>query len=30
MPYVGGVGRYREECDEVVANGYDGFRIGRP
>ena len=26
-PYVGGVGRYREKCDEVAAKGYDGFRL---
>ena len=25
MPYVGGLGRYRTRCDEVVAAGYDGF-----
>jgi cyclohexanone monooxygenase len=25
MPYVGGVGAYREKCDEVAANGYEGF-----
>ncbi|MCU1502557.1 MAG: cyclohexanone monooxygenase [Ilumatobacteraceae bacterium] len=25
MPYIGGVGVYREECDDVVANGYKGF-----
>jgi cyclohexanone monooxygenase len=25
MPYVGGVGRYREICDEVAADGYRGF-----
>jgi cyclohexanone monooxygenase len=25
MPYVGGVGNYRIKCDEVVANGYEGF-----
>ena len=25
MPYVGGVGNYRKKCDEVVANGYEGF-----
>jgi cation diffusion facilitator CzcD-associated flavoprotein CzcO len=25
MPYVGGVGAYRAKCDEVVANGYEGF-----
>ena len=24
-PYVGGVGVYREKCDEVAAKGYDGF-----
>ena len=27
MPYVGGVGRYRETCDEVVADGYRGFAL---
>ncbi len=25
MPYIGGVGRYRQHCDEVAANGYEGF-----
>jgi cation diffusion facilitator CzcD-associated flavoprotein CzcO len=25
MPYVGGVGTYRKTCDEVAANGYQGF-----
>ncbi|MBH25161.1 MAG: cyclohexanone monooxygenase [Myxococcales bacterium] len=25
MAYIGGVGVYREKCDEVVANGYEGF-----
>ncbi len=25
MPYVGGVGRYREICDQVAADGYRGF-----
>jgi cyclohexanone monooxygenase len=25
MPYVGGVGNYRQKCDEVAANGYEGF-----
>ena len=24
MPYIGGVGVYREECDEIVADGYRG------
>ena len=28
MPYVGGVVPYRRKCDEVAANGYEGFRIG--
>lgn len=28
LPYVGGVGRYRETCDRVVANGYEGFAFG--
>jgi len=27
MPYVGGVGAYRETCDRVTANGYEGFVI---
>ena len=30
MPYVGGVGVYREKCDEVAANGYEGFALSRP
>ena len=25
MPYIGGVGIYRQECDEVAAKGYEGF-----
>lgn len=25
MPYLGGVGTYREECDEISAKGYTGF-----
>jgi cyclohexanone monooxygenase len=25
LPYIGGVGRYRDICDEVVADGYTGF-----
>src|SRR5262249_40010746 len=29
MPYVGGVGAYRKICDEVVANAYQGFELGR-
>jgi cation diffusion facilitator CzcD-associated flavoprotein CzcO len=27
MPYIGGVGVYREKCEEVVANGYEGFEL---
>ncbi|MFN4089717.1 MAG: flavin-containing monooxygenase [Alphaproteobacteria bacterium] len=27
MPYVGGVGTYRQKCDEVAAAGYEGFRL---
>lgn len=27
MPYVGGVAMYRQRCDAVVADGYDGFAI---
>jgi cyclohexanone monooxygenase len=27
MPYIGGVGAYRKICDEVAANGYEGFAM---
>ena len=27
MPYVGGVGAYRQSCDEVAAEGYAGFTL---
>jgi len=27
MPYVGGVGTYRELCDDIARRGYDGFRL---
>ena len=27
MPYVGGVGAYRQKCDEVAAQGYARFSI---
>ena len=27
MPYVGGVGRYREECSEIAASNYKGFQF---
>ncbi|WP_433598206.1 flavin-containing monooxygenase [Nocardia sp. CA-135953] len=29
MPYVGGVGAYREKCDEVARNNYEGFILAR-
>jgi cation diffusion facilitator CzcD-associated flavoprotein CzcO len=25
LPYLGGLGPYRQRCDEVAANGYEGF-----
>jgi cyclohexanone monooxygenase len=25
LPYLGGLGPYREKCDEVAENGYEGF-----
>jgi cyclohexanone monooxygenase len=28
MPYIGGVGVYRQKCDEVAARGYEGFALG--
>mgnify|MGYP002624020171 CR=1 FL=1 len=30
MPYVGGVGTYREECAAIAAQGYPGFRMSAP
>ena len=27
MPYVGGVGVYRERCDKIAAADYEGFRL---
>lgn len=29
MPYVGGVGAYRSQCDAVAAEGYRGFELTR-
>jgi cyclohexanone monooxygenase len=29
MPYVGGVGVYRQKCNEVAANSYEGFSLSR-
>lgn len=28
MPYAGGVGAYREKCNEIAHNGYEGFILG--
>jgi cyclohexanone monooxygenase len=30
MPYIGGVGAYREICEKVAANNYEGFRLLAP
>jgi acetyl esterase/lipase len=30
LPYIGGVDRYRKACDEVVEQGYLGFRLAGP
>jgi cyclohexanone monooxygenase len=30
MPYIGGVGAYRQTCDDVAAKGYDGFLLAAP
>ncbi len=30
LPYLGGVGTYRQKCDEVAAAGYEGFALGQP
>ena len=27
MPYTGGVGAYRQRCDEIAARGYAGFTL---
>lgn len=27
MPYVGGVGVYREKCDQIASNNYEGFQL---
>ncbi len=29
MPYIGGFPAYVEKCEAVVANGYEGFELGR-
>ena len=28
MPYAGGLGTYRERCNEIADNGYEGFILG--
>jgi cyclohexanone monooxygenase len=30
MPYIGGVGVYRQICDSVAAKGYEGFAMRAP
>jgi cation diffusion facilitator CzcD-associated flavoprotein CzcO/acetyl esterase/lipase len=30
LPYIGGVGAYRQACDDVVGQGYLGFRLTGP
>jgi cyclohexanone monooxygenase len=30
MPYIGGVGAYRQKCDAIAANGYEGFALAGP
>ena len=27
LPYIGGVGAYREKCAEVAENNYEGFEF---
>ena len=29
MPYIGGVGPYRQICHDVAAKGYEGFVMER-
>jgi cyclohexanone monooxygenase len=29
MPYIGGLGAYRQKCEDVAAAGYAGFTLGR-
>ncbi len=30
LPYVGGVGEYRKECERIVERGYEGFAFDAP
>jgi cyclohexanone monooxygenase len=27
MPYIGGVGVYRQTCSDIAARGYEGFAL---
>jgi hypothetical protein len=29
MPYIGGFPKYIERCNEIAANGYEGFALAR-
>jgi cyclohexanone monooxygenase len=29
MPYIGGVGVYRQICNDVAAKGYEGFAMSQ-
>jgi cyclohexanone monooxygenase len=29
LPYIGGVGLYREKCEAIAAKGYEGFEVRR-
>jgi len=29
LPYIGGVGTYREKCDEIAKAGYAGFALSK-
>ncbi len=30
LPYIGGVGHYRQTCDRIAAEGYEGFQLLPP
>jgi cyclohexanone monooxygenase len=30
MPYIGGVGAYREHCAKIAAQDYEGFVLTAP
>ena len=27
LPYIGGVGLYRDKCEAIAADGYEGFEL---